>query len=252
MLIAPINYYATKYNAPSFGVNLSSPKLKFKEDDFYVRIRGYGHHSGWAKKIKETADRAVIFIRDNCNFEETLKKITEGVIEANKLPLDIEKRTHTGILRTDREGWRYGSSWNGCDLVTRYSENRQNRYNTYAERLNYTAQHPLKNPYKGIALTRPVVDADYGRFLDHAGANYINGAFVKINKIYSDLHNKYILNEVKDENVFEVNNSIAEIRWILAHATPWERDFHGSTRIRAPCRNTGRGRSRYTAYAGRI
>ena len=81
---------------------MQSPKLKFKEDDFYVRIKGYGHHSGWAKKVRETADNAVAYIRQHFNFEETLKKVTEGITKANQLTLDIDKKEHTGILRIKR------------------------------------------------------------------------------------------------------------------------------------------------------
>ena len=37
MHIQNINTYQTKNFSPNFGVNLKSPKLNFKEDDFYVR-----------------------------------------------------------------------------------------------------------------------------------------------------------------------------------------------------------------------
>ena len=233
MKIQPIICY--NYN-PNFGVNLQSKKLQFKEDDFYVRIKGYGHHSGWAKIIKETADNAVKFIREKCNFEESLKQITDGVTEANQLPLDIDKRKHTGILRIQRNGWKYGSDWipeNG--LITRYSKNGNNRYKTYAERLDYIVKHPLKNPYNDICLSRPKHDKDYGKFIEHANANRIDSAFEHVNNIYNHLYAKYIANEVKEESLTDVNNMVAEIRWILAHATPWERgsDAISNTFIRS-------------------
>lgn len=220
MRINSISNYYNSYT-PTFGVNLNSPKLKFKEDDFYVRIKGYGHDSGWAKKIRETADKAVIYIRENCNFENTLKKICSGVTEANQLPLDLEKRKHTGVLRIPREGWYYQSDWgHDSGLITAYSKT--NRYKDYADRFDYIVKHPLKNPYR-IELTRPVHDKDLGKFLDHGSAKYINTAFYHAKKIYENLYSKYITNEVKKENLEDVNCSIAEIRWILAHATPWER-----------------------------
>ncbi len=230
-------FAVANYNRPTFGVNLQSKKLRFKEDDFYVRIKGYGHHSGWAKKIIETADKAVEFIRQYCSAEETLKRITVGVTEANQLPLDLEKREHTGILRIEREGWRHLSSWNNSfGLITRYSTKGKNKYKTYADRLDYIVKHPLKNPFGDISLTRPIHDADFfGKCLDHGDIKYINNAFRHVKEIYNNLHKNYIQKEVKEKDLDNVNSSIAEMRWILAHATPWERgsDAISNTFIRA-------------------
>lgn len=226
------NYYT------NFGINLQSPKLRFKEDDFYVRIKGYGHHSGWAKKIKETADNTVFFIRKICNFEEALKQITKGVTEANQLlknPNDIDKRNHTGILRIKRDGWNSESDWNKFGLITRYKTDK-NRYKSYADRFDYIIRHPLKNPYSDVGLTRPKHDSDYlGKFLDHADKKYINNAFSHIKTLYDTIYTKYIVKEANKENLEDINYMIAEIRWILAHATPWERgsDAISNTFIRA-------------------
>ena len=225
MLISPVNNYQSNLYLLTFGVNLQSKKLRFKNDDFFVKIRGYGTNSDWAKKVIETADNAVKFIRTNCNFEETLKRITLGVTEANQFPLDLNKRNHTGILRIKRSGWRYDSDWkDGWGLITRYSGIKKNKYKTYADKLDYVTEHPLKNPYNDIQLTRPRTDKDYyGKFIDHADKQYINNAFMHIEKIYDNIYFNYILKEAKSENLNDINNSIAEIRWILAHATPWER-----------------------------
>ncbi len=234
MQISPVNNIYN--NHINFGINLQSKKLQFKEDDFYVHIRGYGHHSGWAKKIKETADKAVKFIRENCDLESILKNITQGVTEANQLPLDLNKRLHTGILRIQRNGWRYGSEWNDFSLITRYGDpSRKNKYAIYADRLNYTIKHPLKNPYRDIGLTRPKRDADKGNFMDHAHEKFINNAFERVNSIYDIFCKKYILNEAKEEDLSDINSLIAEIRWILAHSTPWERgsDAISNTFIRS-------------------
>ena len=229
MKIFAVDNYNKK---PTFGINLQSKKLRFKEDDFYVRIKGYGHHSGWAKKIIETADKAVEFIRQYCSAEETLKRISVGVTEANQLPLDLEKREHTGILRTKREGWINDTNWG---IITKYGNTKKNRYNSYMDRFDYIVQHPLKNPYSDISLTRPRHIADFGKFLDHANPEYINNAFDKIFTIYKNLYNKYIEKEATVENLEDINSSIAEMRWILAHATPWERgsDAISNTFIRA-------------------
>ena len=47
----------TCYNN-SFQANINSPRLRFKQADFFVKIRGYGSNTRWAKKTKETADTA--------------------------------------------------------------------------------------------------------------------------------------------------------------------------------------------------
>ena len=236
MRIGLINNYPNNYYSPSFGVNLQSSKLKFKEDDFYVRIKGYGHHSGWAKKIRETADNAVDYIRRICNFEETIRQVTNGVISANKLiSSDAEKQKHTGILRTKRFGWNNKSCWDSSTgLITSYSKNPKNRYRSYADRLDYTVQHPLKNPFR-IELTRPVHEKDFGKFLEHGNGKYINTAFDIIDRIYNKLYTNFISEEVKKDSLTDVNTSIAEIRWILAHVTPWERgsDAISNTFIRS-------------------
>lgn len=235
------NGYTYNYYTPSFGVNLNSKKLRFKEDDFYVRIKGYGHHSRWAQKVIDTADRAVKFIRDNSGFEEVLKNITAGITEANQLPLDIAKRMHTGILRTARAGWRHGSDWAGSMLITRYSNTTKSKYKTYSSRLDHIVQFPLKNPYTDIQLSRPVRAPDSEKYISHADHRYINNAFKRVKTIYDNLFNKYIKNEVKPDNLNEINSSVAEIRWILAHATPWERgsDAISNTFIRSIYKSIG-------------
>lgn len=235
MRVNPVGYKYNSYNI-SFGINLNSKKLRFKEDDFYVRIKGYGHHSGWAKKIKDTADNAVDLIREKCNFEETLNIVCDGVSKANLLTLDVGKREHTGILRAPREGWRYSSALGGGGLITRYGNTDKNKYKSYAYRFDFIVKHPLKNPYNDIMLTRPIHDKDYlGKFLDHPNAKYINNAFNHINGIYDELYQKCISNEIKNEKLDGINYLIAEIRWILAHVTPWERgsDAISNTFIRA-------------------
>ena len=165
-----------------------------------------------------------------------MRFIAFRVRDANQLTLDIEKKEHTGILRADREWWLCHSDWNSkTGLITRYGNNYENKYKKYADRLDYTVKHPLKNPYKDISLSRPIHNKDSGKFIDHPDSKYINSAFEHIKTIYNNLYKKYILNEVKEENLPEVNNLIAEIKWILAHSTPWERgsDAISNTFIRA-------------------
>lgn len=43
-----------------------------------------------------------------------------------------------------------------------------------------------------------------------------------VGKLYKNL-TKYVKIDVKPEHLEYINNNVAEIRWIIAHATPWER-----------------------------
>ena len=159
----------------------------------------------------------------------------------SKYTLDIAKRMHTGILRTARAGWRHGSDWAGSMLITRYSNTTKSKYKTYSSRLDHIVQFPLKNPYTDIQLSRPVRAPDSEKYISHADHRYINNAFKRVKTIYDNLFNKYIKNEVKPDNLNEINSSVAEIRWILAHATPWERgsDAISNTFIRSIYKSIG-------------
>ena len=208
------------YYSPNFQANLKSPKLKFSKKDFFVRIRGYGQNDEWASKIKNTADSATELIRENISAENVLKKITLGIIMANQILRDLKKASHSGILRCERNGWKHGSDWDGFSLCTNYSN--ITRYSSYAERFDKTIQNPLKNPYADIELTRPEIDGKE-KFLEHANPRYINNAFRRIFKLYDEVMQISKKDTVNNDNLEKINKNIAELRWILAHSTPWER-----------------------------
>ena len=222
MRINPINNISTTNYSPVFGQNLHSPKLNFKYDDFFVSIKGYGKNVDWAKTIRDTADFAVKLIRENIDFESILRFITAGVKKANNFPTDIDKRVHTGILRTKRKNWTHGSEWNSYNLITPYDQ-RCKKYRTYADKLDRTVDYPLYNPYRKFKLTRPVNSGNYGKFLDHAEAKYVNRGLDMVSDLYKNLHKKYAEKDITEQDLADINSTIAEIRWILAHATPWER-----------------------------
>lgn len=242
MRITLLNSINNIFRPLNSQINSKSRKLKFKEEDFYVRIKGYGHHSDWAKKIIETADNVVKFIQQKCDFESTLKNISKGVTEANKLLPDSLKGLHTGILRTQRKGWEHTDlANNGAFFITTYGTNKNNKYKIYADRFEYTIKHPLKNPYKDIMLTCPMHECFCGKILLHPDGKYIDNAFNHVKSIYDDLYKKYILDKANKQNLEEINSSIAEIRWILAHSTPWERgsDAISNTFIRTIYKSMG-------------
>ena len=204
--------FINSYDSTAFGVNLNSPKLRYSPKDFYVKIRGYGRNPLWADKTIETADTAVSLIRRNTSAENVLKFITAGIRNANQFCLDLYKRTHSGLLRTFRDGWKSEDKCFG-DIVTSYDTG---RYSCYKDRFTKTRIKPLKSP--GIGMTYPTQFA-----LIHANVNTINDSLDRVFNLCSKIFPRFIQNEVQQKNMNEVNETIAEIRWILAHATPWSR-----------------------------
>ncbi len=205
----------------NFGANLNSPKLKFKSKDFFVNINGFGKNIVWAHYIKDTANTTVSLIRKDTTFENILRFVTAGVTKANKYTLDILKKEHTGILRTSRKDWRCNPEWH--DIITEYGD-RYSRYNSYAERLDRRIFYPLRNPYPDINLTKPIagIDKTEPNYLLHGSFSTINAALDYVGKLYKNVA-KYVKMDVKPEHLEDINNNIAEIRWVIAHATPWER-----------------------------
>lgn len=216
-MLSPISYN----NQPTFGVNLKSRKLALSQKDFFIKIRGYQKNTLWADEIKRTANEAVELIRRNCDPDWVLYNITEGVMVANQYPLDLSLRAHTGILRTEREGWEHGSDWDGCAIVTPYNIN---KYKTYEQRLDKVSECPLRNPYDDIRLSTIVTNKKGNvKEIYHPAPEYINNAFKHIYRIYGFIQSNFIRKEVKPEDMPVVNDKIAELRWILAHSMPWER-----------------------------
>lgn len=212
-----INY--NSYNI-AFNANPYSRKLKFKKDDFFVKIHGYGRNAAWAGIVKNTADDASNYIRRDWNFENVIKMITIGITKANKELTDAAKRTHTGILRKPREGWQSDSDWRGFELITRYENG---RYASYTERLDTTCTKKLNNPFKLIRLSIPVNKPSGEKYILHAEPQYIDNAFELISKLFENYKQNYVIKEASPQDIKKINSIIAKIRWILAHATPWER-----------------------------
>lgn len=206
----------------SFQANLNSKKLNFKNADFWVNIRGYGKNRIWAHSVKNTADTAVSLIRKDTSCENILRFITAGITKANKFTLDLTKREHTGILRASREGWRSSSDWDKYDMLATDYSLKKSAYKSYELRLDKCIDKPVGNPYPYISLTRPVCGSDTN-FLRHGDKNGVNAALNKVDELYKNHIAKYTKIDVQPEHLKDINENIAEIRWILAHSTPWER-----------------------------
>lgn len=202
------------YDNTSFGVNLNSPKLNYTKQDFYIKIQGYGRNPFWANKTIKTADSAVNLIRKGYSAENVLNFVAEGISKANKFCMELYKRNHSGLLRIPRDGWKYEDIFSN-NLFTGYNNN---IYKSYRQRLNHTLDEPLKNPYDNISLTRSKYNV-----LAHGKSEYINNALDYVFELSEKIFPKFIHQEVRAENIKEINETIAEIRWILAHSTPWTR-----------------------------
>ena len=201
------------YN-PNFYANLKSPKLRFTQKDFFVPIRGYGRNGEWAEKIKTTADTAVNLIRLDTGAENVLKTVAAGVKNANKIILNTLRRQCSGILRTERADWQ---SAPGCEVITPYN---CVPYKSYEKRLDATAEKRLINPLADRHISPTIIDY---KTIIHGESKNINSALDYIFEKYSQIFPKYNHQDVKPENMDEINSTIAEIRWVLAHSTPWLR-----------------------------
>lgn len=211
----------SKKNRPiSFGVNLNSPVLNYRPCDFFIKIKGYGKSYVWANKVIKTADSAVKQIRENETFDNILKTIADGIKKANSTAHEKWKKSHSGILRTERKGWKNEAQWH--TIWTKYDGYGNEKYHTYYSRFEKTRTNKLKNPIPTIQLTIPFKDEE-GHFLLHAEPEYVNNALDYIKTKFEYLRKNYIKKEVKQEDLEDINNSIAEIRWVFAHATPFER-----------------------------
>ena len=207
-MITPI--LQSKYQ-PNFKANLNSPKLQYSAEDFFIKIKGYGKNKPWADEIMKTADSAVNMMRKNRNFENILIMIANGVGEANLLTDDYSKRMKTGILRIPR------LEWIGIDSEA-YTYYKNNRYSCYQDRLDATAKKPLKKFDASIGMSRPNT-----KDIVHGDQHLINNALDYVYYLFNKTIPKFINGELTSENLPEVNSTIAEMRWIMAHATPWLR-----------------------------
>ena len=209
-MLAPISYNSNV----NFGANLQSPKLRLSQKDFFIKIRGYGENTQWAKDVKNATDTVVNLIRNHTSAENSLKVAMKGVVEANSNCIELTKRHSTGILRTQRENWR--GSFYDREVYTSYLSK---RYSTYQERLDQVCKKPLKkiNPNLGMSVPNKRKD------IEHGGSELINFSLDYVFELFNKKYSKFITKDVKKEDLPEIIDVVAEIRWVLAHATPWLR-----------------------------
>lgn len=198
----------------SFEKNIGKDILKFKKEDFFVRIRGYGKDRDWASEVIDIADTAVNMIKKHTQVENVLKFISSKLRVANSKVLELSKKHNSGILRTDREGWL--SVGSDSELYTPFTIA---KYRCYSDRLKEVGKEPLLNPYSNISLSRITPFNE----INHGSSKYVNSAINLVFTKYDNFVPKYVGKKLTQEDLKNINDSVAEIRWILAHSTPWLR-----------------------------
>ena len=228
---------------PVFTARAKMP-LDFTPRDFFVHIKGYGKNYNWARGAKMAADLAVEDIKDtkSMNVNTVLINIAKMAREANQSTDSVIKQKHSGILRTKRLKYGDTGDWQGLELYTPWNS----KYIGYLERFGETIKHPLENPYPDIDLSRPkgsIKDPEYLLQIVHGDPDKINNALDRVGGTYFNLKKDYILKpeNITDGNLDDITARIAEMRWILAHATPWERgsDAIGNIFMRALYKSMG-------------
>lgn len=214
-------------NNINFTANFNSPVLRFKPDDFFVPISGYGRNLEWADEVISIADTAAIMIRNNMPPECVLKYISGKMRNAASKTLDVCKTKLIGILRTNRENWGKIVVNKDAYLITPYGNQ---KYGSYKDRFNYVYAHPLKNPYNSdrFELTMPCKSDST---LYHGSNQCINDVLDYVFAMCGNIFKKFSHNDVKPENMKEVNDTMAEIRWVLAHSAPFKRGSDSITNV---------------------
>ena len=197
-----------------------SGRLDFLPSDFFVNIRGYGQNFEWAKELVLVANNAVSSITSKLPAESVLIGIADGVHQCNRLTCDINKMKNSGLLRVRRPGWSCVDDT--PELLTRYSGQGVGRYRVYAKKLDHRILNPLCCPFFNFGMTT-VRMRDNVKFLKHGGCLYVNRALEMTYQRYNKLLAQYPNFKVNKEDLDNFNSSVAEIRWILAHSTPWVR-----------------------------
>lgn len=229
-------------NMVNFGANPNSPKLVFHNKDFFINMPGYGKNQQWVEIVKEVADNAVKQIREGKTADEILQEIAKGMKKANQTCSSATKAQHTGVLRTQRKGYGYSGSWTDKELYTPFGSEGTSRYNTYTKRLKEMIKKPLKSPYDDISLTT-IGKSDTAYEMVHGDALKINNALDRVGGKFFNLNRGYVSQpeKITSKSLDTINSDIAEIRWLMAHSTPWERgsDAISNTFMRAMYKSMG-------------
>ncbi len=195
-------------------------RLDFSPSDFFVNIKGYGQNFEWARELVLVANNAVTSITSKLPAESVLIGIADGVHQCNRLTCDVDKIKNSGLLRIRRAGWSCVDD--SPELVTRYSGKGVGRYRVYSKKLDHRILNPLHSPFFNFGMTT-VKMRDNKKFIKHGGLLYVNRALDLTYQRYNNLLSQYPDFKVSKEDLKNFSSTVSEIRWILAHSTPWVR-----------------------------
>lgn len=223
----PQNKAIAQHNGVNFTSNPNSKLLKLYPKDFFINIKGYGKDMKWAEKVAKLTDNAVTKIRENNSSDEVLKFIADGMKKANEKVGDDNLGSHTGVLRVARKDFGPTGTWADIGLETPFGKSAGYvKYRTYSDRFAKASETEMEKPYPDIDIT-DIYYSPVGKkgVMAHGRAKNINNALDHVSDTYNELQKNYIQHpeNVTDKTLTDIHSKVGEIRWILAHATPWER-----------------------------
>lgn len=233
--------------------------IQLYPDNFF--IKGFGKDLNWAQQMVDITEQAARMINEGVSSDKVLAFMAE---ETRRLSLSGKPNpaiaNNQGILRCNREGYLCNSGNEERGAITTF-EDPKSKYYPYAERFrqryNVEGGKPLQNPYVGqIELTRlepkghyPISPKEYDRLnskhqkeidaegrtayyveaesMIHPEGKYVNNALNIVDKLQTELVKKYKGKSLSEADLNTINETIAEIHWVLSHAMPWNRGSAG-------------------------
>ena len=230
-------------------------------ENYFINIKGYKRNQEWAEAMCNLTESSSVLIRSGFGFDETMQYIASGTRQyvLNNKP-DYDLACTQGVLRTYRDGYISNQAMAPHGAITPFSHN--TKYYSYSERfINRYGNKALKNPYEGrIELTRlspnekyPIEQNEYNSYNPKHIIEYDkngNAKYYKITEcmvhpegrygtegleIAKELHNKLISKyqgkSLNKKDLEDINETIGEIHWVIAHTMPWGRGSDGIANV---------------------
>ncbi len=235
-------------------------KIEVETQNFFIKIPGYGQNNDWANEMAEITESASHMLREGATFDEAMAYIAASARDLalkGKVNLALEKEDRYmcqvyGIVRGQKDNYMSDVNYENRGAITPFDEG--TKYYAYADKFRKCySPNELKNPYAGrIELTRVFPDGTYP--IEASKYNPSNPEHVKIVNpdgstsyyeiresmihpkgkygveglnIAEELHNKLVdkfkNKTITSKDLDEINETVAEIHWVLAHTMPWGR-----------------------------
>lgn len=227
-------------------------KIEVEAQNFFIKIPGYGQNYNWANEMAEITENASHMLREGATFDDAMAYIAASARDLALKSSDKYKGQVYGVVRGRKLNYLCDGKLENHGAITPFDENTQ--YKTYADRFRKCySPNELQNPYAGrIELTRVVSDGGYPISASEYNPNnpkhtkqinpdgsvsYYEKTEAMIHpkgkygveglNIAEELHNKLVdkfkNKTITSKDLDEINETIAEIHWVLAHTMPWGR-----------------------------